>query len=88
MEISSINSPKNSTWIDKETHNIVKPQFECDAKFKKEIIRKKHLNTKHKNKKCMVCLVTFTDSMEVLKRVTKDHSKNVIEKISVKEKHK
>ena len=34
----------------------------------------------------MVCLVTFTDDMEVLKRVAKDHSKNIIENISVEEK--
>ena len=72
-----------------ETHTIVEPQFECDvcgAKFKKEITMKKHFNTKHNKQNWKVCHMTFKDSMEVLKHVAKEHSKNVIETISVKEK--
>ena len=45
---------------DKETNNIVKPQFECDlcgAKYKNEITTKKHFNTKHKKTKTARCVM-------------------------------
>ena len=74
---------------DKESHTIVKPQLKCDVcgpTFKKDITIKKHFNTKHNTQNCKVCHMTFRDSIEVLKHVAKEHSKIVIENISVKEK--
>ena len=73
----------------KETSNLKEPQFKCEvcgAKFKKEITMNKHFDTKHKNQKCKVCNVTFNNSIEVLQHVAKEHSKNILENISVKEK--
>ena len=40
----------------------------------------------NENENCKVCHVTFTNSMEVLQHVAKEHSKDIIPNISVKEK--
>ena len=74
---------------DKGIINSEKPYFkcvECGAMFKKEITLKKHFNTKHEKQNCKVCHVTFKNSMEVLQHVAKQHSKDIIPNISVKEK--
>ena len=75
----------------KETLKLVKSCFKCNfcgARYKKEITLKKHLNRKHDNKKFKVCHKVFKASMEVLEHVPKEHSKNVVANISVKEKDK
>ena len=74
---------------DKGITNSEKPNFKCDecgALFKKEITLKKHFNTKHQKQNCRVCHVTFKNSMEVLHHLAKEHSKDIIPNISVKEK--
>ena len=73
----------------KETPKMAKPQFKCDACgaiFKKEIMLKKHYNTKHKEQNCKVCNVMLKSSMEVLQHMAKENSDNIIANISVKEK--
>ena len=54
--------------------------------FKKEITLQKHFNTKHEKLNFKVCHVTYKNSMEVLHHLAKEHSKDIIPNISVKEK--
>ena len=74
---------------EKETSKPLKPKFKCDlcgATFKKNITLKKHVNTKHDDQNCKVCHEVFKTSMEVLKHVAKEHSSNIKDNISVKDK--
>ena len=86
------NTEKKKVEVDKPDKglaNFKKPLFKCDecgAKFKKEVTLNKHFNTKHEMQNCKVCHVTFKNSMEVLQHVAKEHSKDIIPNISVKEK--
>ena len=58
---------------------------DCTYKTKKEITLKKHINTKHNSQKCKVCDIVLKTSMEMLKHVAKEHSRNMKETIKTKE---
>ena len=85
------NKKETVNETDQETPKLVKSGFKCHicgASFKKEITMKKYINTKHDDQNCKVCQKGFKTSMEVLKHVAKEHSKNIVPNISVKEKEK
>ena len=90
-QITAKNKDEVVHELEKETTILVKSDFKCDVcgvRFKKEITLKKHFNTKHDNLNCKVCNEVFKTSMEVLKHAAKEHIKNIIANISVKEKEK
>ena len=76
---------------EKEEKKMPNPQFKCDqcgSVLKKEATLKKHFVTKHEKQVCKVCNETFQISLEVWIHIAKEHSKDIMAKISVKKKYK
>ena len=72
---------------EKEEKKMPNPQFKCDqcgSVLKKEATLKKHFVTKHEKQVCKVCNETFQISLEVWIHIAKEHSKDIMAKISVK----
>ena len=60
---------------DKQNNDI---KFEmCKCSCKKINITRKHMNMKHTDNKCKICIYVFTNSMDV--HTAKEHSQNITE---------
>ena len=85
-ENDTVNRSAEERKGDKE--NTLDTMFHCNDctyKTKKEITLKKHINSKHNSQKCKICNIVMKTSMEMLKQVAQEHSKNIKEIIKTKE---